>query len=164
MNEVRIAAQNANVAVEKFGKEHKLDKIELWLSAQDPSINYNKALEQRKNKDSGHWFLQSKAFEKWKTCPNSFLWLHGIPGCGKTILSSTIIEHLGRTIPHTQPLLYFYFDFSDSRKQSLESMICSLTSNLYYQRKILWGGWNHSSPFAETDVDSQLWTHCVLVS
>ncbi|KAG4435500.1 hypothetical protein IFR05_009020 [Cadophora sp. M221] len=31
-------------------------------------------------------------FAKWKTNQGSFLWLHGIPGCGKTFLSATIIE------------------------------------------------------------------------
>jgi NACHT domain len=134
MNEVRITAQNTNVAVKILGTEHKRDKIERWLSAPDPSINYNKALKQR-HKDSGLWFLQTKAFEKWKKRRNSFLWLHGIPGCGKTILSSTIIEHLDRTASHTQPLLYFYFDFSDIDKQSLESMIRSLIRQLYYKRK-----------------------------
>lgn len=134
MNEVRIATQNTNVAVKNLDTEHKQDKIERWLSAPDPSINYNKALQQR-NKDSGLWFLQTEAFAKWKTRPNSFLWLYGIPGCGKTILSSTIVEDLDRATSHTQPLLYFYFDFSDSGKQSLDSMVRSLTSQLYHKRK-----------------------------
>lgn len=54
----------------------------------------------------------------------------GVPGCGKTILSSTIIEDLGTAAP-CQPLLYFYFDFSDFAKQSLQSMVRSLISQLY---------------------------------
>ena len=134
MNEVRNATQDTNTAVKNLDAEHKQDKIQRWLSAPDPSINYNKALKQR-NKDSGLWFLQTEAFAKWKTRPNSFLWLHGIPGCGKTILSSTIVEDLDRATSHTQPLLYFYFDFSDSGKQSLDSMVRSLTSQLYHKRK-----------------------------
>ena len=134
MNEVRNATQDTNAAVKNLDTEHKQDKIQRWLSAPDPSINYNKALQQR-NKDSGLWFLQTEAFAKWKTRPNSFLWLHGIPGCGKTILSSTIVEDLDRATSHTQPLLYFYFDFSDSGKQSLDSMVRSLTSQLYHKRK-----------------------------
>jgi hypothetical protein len=102
-----------------------------WLSAPDPSINYNKALQQR-HKGSGLWFLQSQAFAEWKAQPRSFLWLHGIPGCGKTILSSSVIEHLKSGC--SQPLLYFYFDFSDADKQFLESVVRSLISQLYYQR------------------------------
>ena len=69
-------------------------------------------------------------FAKWKTRRNSFLWLYGIPGCGKTILSSTIIEDLERTLPR-KTLLYFYFDFNDEGKQTLEGMVRSLMSQLY---------------------------------
>ncbi len=111
--------------------EHKREKIERWLSPPDPSANYNKALQQR-HRDSGLWFLGRDDFAKWKTRRNSFLWLNGIPGCGKTILSSTIIEHLD-AILSPQPLLYFYFDFKDTSKQTRDSMIRSLINQLYYK-------------------------------
>ena len=71
---------------------------------------------------------------QWKTQQNSTLWLYGIPGCGKTILSSTIIEDLEKTLPPST-LLYFYFDFSDNHKQKLDSMVRSLISQLYYKSK-----------------------------
>jgi Cdc6-like AAA superfamily ATPase len=64
---------------------------------------------------------------------NSFLWLYGILGCGKTILSSTIIEHL-KSFP-TQPLIYFYFDFTDLEKQTLSGVVRSLISQLYHTCK-----------------------------
>ncbi|KAF2180825.1 purine and uridine phosphorylase [Zopfia rhizophila CBS 207.26] len=116
--------QEATNAVKDLGFEQRREQIDRWLSPPDPSTNYNKALEKRQE-GSGLWFLQSDAFAKWKTRRNSFLWLYGIPGCGKTILSSTIIENLNST-PSFEPLLYFYFDFSDTGKQTLENMIRSL--------------------------------------
>ncbi|KAK6342226.1 hypothetical protein TWF730_001704 [Orbilia blumenaviensis] len=108
--------------------------IDSWLSPADPSTNYNAAI-QRRHKDSGRWFLQSASFEKWKRQRNSFLWLRGIPGCGKTVLSSIIIEHLkeSETIIDRH-LLYFYFDDNDVGKQSLEKMLRVLTSQLYTLR------------------------------
>jgi len=109
--------------------DHRRQKMERWLSPPDPSENFNKALKQRHG-HSGLWFLQSETFIKWKVRRNSFLWLYGIPGCGKTILSSTIIKTLEYTLP-SQPLLYFYFDFNDRRKQELESMVRSLIIQLY---------------------------------
>jgi hypothetical protein len=45
-----------------------------------------------------------------------------MPGCGKTILSSTIVEDLEKTLP-LPTLLYFYFDFSDVYKQTLDNMV-----------------------------------------
>jgi Cdc6-like AAA superfamily ATPase len=78
--------------------------------------------------------LESAAFAEWKIRRNSFLWLYGIPGCGKTILSSTIVQHLESTLP-SQPLLYFFFTFTEPDKQLLESMIRSLIGQLYYKRE-----------------------------
>ena len=42
--------------------------------------------------DTGHWFLQSDMFEKWKSFSNvdePILWLNGIPGAGMTALRLT---------------------------------------------------------------------------
>jgi Cdc6-like AAA superfamily ATPase len=107
----------------------KQQEIFRWLSPSDPSTNYNKALAQRQ-KGTGLWFLQASPFHQWQTGQNSFLWLYGIPGCGKTILISTIIECLEKTYSE-RLLLYFYFDFTDSGKQTLENLVRSLTGQIY---------------------------------
>jgi hypothetical protein len=107
----------------------KQEEIYRWLSAPDPSTNYNKALEQRQE-GTGLWFLQSNCFQTWQAEQHSFVWLYGTLGCGKTILSSTIINYLEKTYPE-RLLLYFYFDFTDSNKQTLENVIRSLISQLY---------------------------------
>ncbi|KAF3934727.1 hypothetical protein ABW20_dc0106703 [Dactylellina cionopaga] len=99
-----------------------------WLSPPDPSTNYNSAIKER-HEGSGLWFLESADFTEWKVRRNSFLWLRGIPGCGKTVLSSIVIGHL-KAISTYQPL-YFYFDDNDINKQSLEKMLRVLTSQLY---------------------------------
>lgn len=131
VNEMSAKVQDASNAVKHLGFEQRQEKIDRWLLPPDPSTNYNKALEQR-YEGSGHWFLASSAFTEWKTRRSSFLWLHGIPGCGKTILSSAIIKNLNSVLS-SQPLLYFYFGFADIGKQTLESMIRSLISQLYYK-------------------------------
>lgn len=56
-----------------------------------------------------------------------------MPGCGKTVLSSAIIDDLSKD--HLQVLLYFFFDFSVPEKQSLDNMLRSLITQLYRQRK-----------------------------
>lgn len=50
----------------------KLVKIRKWLSAPDPSMNYQKALKQRQE-DTGLWFLKSDQYAKWKIDAASFL-------------------------------------------------------------------------------------------
>ena len=90
--------QEATSAIRDIPFEQRREKIERWLSPPDPSTNYNRALQQRQE-GTGLWFLQSPMYIQWKTQQNSALWLYGIPGCGKTILSSTIIEDLEKTLP-----------------------------------------------------------------
>jgi hypothetical protein len=82
---------------------------------------------------TGSWFLQSELFQEWKNGKRQFLWLHGIPGCGKTILSATIMEHLRQTAAVEPSLvtLEFFFDFSDTDKQSLNKLVRSLIAQLY---------------------------------
>ncbi|KFA72818.1 hypothetical protein S40288_09511, partial [Stachybotrys chartarum IBT 40288] len=79
----------------------------------------------KRDQNSGDWLVQSEEFSKWKTKSKSFLWLNGIPGCGKTFLTSAVIQDLEQS---DQVLLYFYFDFRDESKQSLDKMIRSLIS------------------------------------
>ena len=69
--------------------------------------------------------------------PNSLLWLHGIPGCGKTVLCSTAIERvLQSRNPTTQKpvgIAYFYFDFKYQDQQVCDAMLRSLIAQLSLQ-------------------------------
>ena len=116
---------------------YKLDEqreaIHRWLSASDPSTNHNNACRSRQA-TTGSWFLKSEAFTRWKE-HNRLLWLHGKPGCGKTILSSTIISELLRAchLRSEVSVAYFYFDFNELEKQKSDVMIRSLITQLSEQ-------------------------------
>jgi hypothetical protein len=109
----------------------RLNKVCERLSAPDPTTNHQKARKQRQD-DTGLWLLESDKFRIWKGGAASILWLYGIPGCGKTILSSTIIEHLSQQCSDNTDMVtvYFYFNFNDTQKQDPELMVCSLLQQL----------------------------------
>jgi hypothetical protein len=109
----------------------KVTNIRQWLSPPDPSLNYQKAVK-RRQAETGLWFLESDDYAAWKTNPASFLWLYGIPGCGKTILSSTILQNVLQYCADDpgKIVAYLYFDFNDPQKQSPELMVRSLVSQL----------------------------------
>lgn len=90
-------------------------KVYQWLSPADSSRNFHDAyeiLERQPNACS--WFLNSEKFSQWLIKPG-FLWIKGKSGCGKTILSSSIIGHLKRDT--SLATAYFFFDGRDSQKE-----------------------------------------------
>ncbi|KAH8803296.1 hypothetical protein F5884DRAFT_903864 [Xylogone sp. PMI_703] len=98
-----------------------------WLEAPDPSSSHNSAY-QKHQPATGEWLINSSQYEKWKTLAPSFLWLHGIPGCGKTVICSTIVEDIiaSHSSDPKVTIGYFYFDFNDVAKQRYENLIRSL--------------------------------------
>lgn len=61
------------------------DKVTEWLPAPDPSIDLVEAC----NKwpaPSCRWLIDGHRYRHWKDQPDDAMWIHGIPGAGKTIL------------------------------------------------------------------------------
>ncbi|OCK86125.1 hypothetical protein K432DRAFT_341989, partial [Lepidopterella palustris CBS 459.81] len=70
----------------------KRTEILLWVSPQ-PYIQHHEQTKQDVLLGTGQWLLSDPIFEKWKKeSASSILWLHGIPGSGKSKLVSIVIE------------------------------------------------------------------------
>lgn len=111
-----------------------------WLSAPSSSSKYLNALRDRQA-GTGHWYIRGEVFQQWIDQRGSFSWLYGIPGSGKTVLSSTSIEDLTNkfwTTPDTA-VAYFYFAFDDYEFQSVGGMLRSLIAQLSLQSNALPG-------------------------
>jgi len=113
-------------------------EVRRWLKAPNPSANHHKAYKQRQA-ETGLWLLQSEKFKRWREAAASKIWLHGIPGCGKTVLSSIIIEHLLHHYHNdaTVATVYFYFDFNEAKKRDPELMFHSLLRQLLDQGRVV---------------------------
>jgi Cdc6-like AAA superfamily ATPase len=105
-----------------------------WLAAPNPFVEYHKAINEH-HPGTGSWFLDSDALNTWKIHPQSTCLVHGKPGCGKTVLSSVVIQHLkAYTAQSTDAaVIYFFFNFNDSMKTKVENMIRSLILQLCAQ-------------------------------
>ena len=88
---------------------------------------------------TGAWLSDHGTFDSWKKHHNSFLWLYGIPGCGKTVLCSTAIENVlkERDVAKKNEIGvgYFYFDFNNHDQQDCDLMLRSLISQLSLQSR-----------------------------
>ncbi|KAM0420452.1 hypothetical protein ACHAPT_011744 [Fusarium lateritium] len=106
-----------------------------WYKTSDPERNYRLCKEEWEP-DTGLWIFEDERFKQWKEAHGKLLWLHGIPGAGKTMLCSTIINHLLSCTSSSDEagpqhhVGYFYFDFSDSSKQNVTNLLKSIIFQL----------------------------------
>ncbi|KAL4970913.1 ankyrin repeat-containing domain protein [Aspergillus stella-maris] len=104
------------------------EKIRHWLSPPDPSTNANHARTLHHN-GTGVWLLENPVFQSWHLGRSQHLWLQGLAGCGKTILSATVLDYLAKG--KDSLVLSFFFDFGDTTKQTLNGMLRSLAFQIY---------------------------------
>ena len=121
----------------KSDERQKLHSILNWLSAPDPFINHNDA-RRRHEPGTGEWFLQSSHYRSFVGKPGSRLWLHGKAGCCKTVLCSTVIENLTKHVAAREDcaLAFFYFSFTDRKRQKYRDLLLSLVDQLSRGRPI----------------------------
>ena len=107
------------------------ENIRQWLQAPDPTVNHHAACA-RKHLGTGAGFVQSSTFQAWLTKPNSFLWLNGFAGSGKSVLSSTAIQYTfrHRSSDPSVGIAFFYFTFNDESKQDDSAMLRALLLQL----------------------------------
>ncbi|KAF7547412.1 hypothetical protein G7Z17_g7750 [Cylindrodendrum hubeiense] len=128
LNIMQSTADETKNAVMSIKSDHHRTSVERWLSPPDHLTNA-KLARARRHRDTGIWLLDSPAFKEWKIGSRRHLWLYGLVGCGKTVLSTTILDNLLQTDTHTT--LAFFFDFNDPKKQTLEGLLRSLVFQLY---------------------------------
>ncbi|KAL8393768.1 hypothetical protein RB595_003496 [Gaeumannomyces hyphopodioides] len=104
--------------------------IKDWLCAPDPSTNLNDA-RKKAQEGTGAWLSQSAAFRDWEAHPDSRFLMLGLSGCGKTILASNIITWLLSREQDSHVTLFFFFDFRDGKKETVDQLLRSLVFQLY---------------------------------
>lgn len=105
--------------------------IRLWLKSPDPTVDLNIASSLR-YADTGKWFVQGSAYTDWLNLDNSFLWLYGFAGCGKSVLCSTAIHHALRRRQESaeSAAAFFFFTFRDEAKQDASAALKSILLQL----------------------------------
>jgi hypothetical protein len=114
--------------------QSKLSGLRQWLSAPNPSTQPQIALKGRVQ-ETCLWVLKSEKYARWKTGCASILWLHGMPGCGKTVISTAILQNLLESCNSRSNGVsaHFYFGFDRLQMQCpetlLRSLVCQLSQN-----------------------------------
>ena len=123
-----LTIENTVKDIHSHVQDNKHEKILTWLTRADPISNHRAARE-KCQAGTGEWFLSSREFSNW-FLPKRSLWLYGIPGAGKTVLCSTIIENVRSRCPSDVACLYYYFDFNNPLKGEVVNMLYSFLVQL----------------------------------
>lgn len=85
--------------------------------------------------NTGMWLLDNEEFQEWLNKNSSRLWLSGIPGAGKTVLASAVIDSAMNQCCNDSDkgVAYFYCDYKDDQSQQLHNILGSLAAQLATQ-------------------------------
>ncbi|KAH7383499.1 hypothetical protein BKA64DRAFT_712384 [Cadophora sp. MPI-SDFR-AT-0126] len=101
-----------------------------WFEPVNPTLRHQGFREDHQQ-GSGYWLFDTPEYSTWISTKNSALWIYGIPGAGKTILASLVIETLSSS--KSNGLAYFYIRYNDIDSQRPAHILGSLVSQLCRQ-------------------------------
>ncbi|KAI0846643.1 hypothetical protein F5Y00DRAFT_271920 [Daldinia vernicosa] len=109
-----------------------------WLASNNSGRQYSDFIS-RRQPETGKWFLDSTEYQKWLSAPNQTLFCPGIPGSGKTILASIVIENILEKAAKTDNIgvAYVYFNFRRTGEQSLNNILRGLLRQLVQSQSSL---------------------------
>ena len=110
-------------------QEHRI--ISDWLTPIDYSTQQTD-LSRRRQEGTGEWLLQSSEFQEWISQSKKTLFCPGIPGAGKTILISIVIDELYMRFQNETGIgiAYLYCNFRRQEEQKPEDLLASLLKQL----------------------------------
>lgn len=105
-------------------------KILDWLSPNDYSNEQSDTFVSRQD-GTGTWLLKSPEFGTWVSGTQQTLFCPGIPGAGKTIMSSIVIDHLRNTFrKDSVSVAFIYCRYKVRMEQTPSNILSSLLRHL----------------------------------
>ncbi|KAK7575405.1 hypothetical protein V3481_017365 [Fusarium oxysporum f. sp. vasinfectum] len=113
----------------------KRTKILKWLS-KEPYRKHHQLVKEDLIEGTGQWLLSDPIYQRWKKdSASSILWLHGIPGSGKSKLVSVVVENAIEAFEQREqpPPVYFYCSRSspaEPARADPEAILASIARQL----------------------------------
>ncbi|KAK6523259.1 hypothetical protein TWF694_006148 [Orbilia ellipsospora] len=85
----------------------------------------------RRQAGTGQWLLDSAEFLEWARGHTQTLFCPGIPGAGKTIITSIVVDYLSRHLQGPNiGIAYIYFNIQQKNIQKADNLVASLLKQL----------------------------------
>jgi Cdc6-like AAA superfamily ATPase len=102
-----------------------------WLTRSDYSTQQSDFIG-RRQKGTGQWLLNSDEFQSWLKTTKQALFCPGMPGAGKTMIASIVVDHLSVEYQNDASVgvAYLYCNFRRQDEQTLAELVSSLLKQL----------------------------------
>lgn len=109
-----------------------------WLTPVDYGTQQSDYLS-RHQEGTGQWLLGHSDFQRWIQTKGTTIFCPGMPGAGKTIITSAVIDTLKNRFAKDEDvaLAYVYCDFRRYHEQKAEDLLSSLLKQLSQRRSSL---------------------------
>ncbi|KAF2174830.1 hypothetical protein K469DRAFT_756574 [Zopfia rhizophila CBS 207.26] len=106
-----------------------------WLTPLDYAPQQNDFIS-RRQEGTGQWLLDSKEFKDWLSETKQTLFCPGMPGAGKTIITSIVVNYLHTTFRNdpTVAVAYLYCNFRQQHEQQPTDLLLSLLKQLIQEQ------------------------------
>jgi Cdc6-like AAA superfamily ATPase len=121
-----------NVETVRVKLDRKEDlEILNWLTPIDYGPQHSDFLK-RRQPGTGQWLLDSVKYQAWLNTAKQTLFCPGIPGAGKTILTSIVVDNLCNRFHNdaTVGITYVYCNFRRKDEQKIDALLASLLKQL----------------------------------
>ncbi|PKS08586.1 hypothetical protein jhhlp_004972 [Lomentospora prolificans] len=117
--------------VKESKKQQQQATILDWLSPVDYAPQQNDFIS-RRQEGTGQWLLESAEFRAWIDGEKQTLFCPGIPGAGKTILASIVVDDLCTRFQNDKSIsvVYIYCNFRQQDEQKAENLLANLLKQL----------------------------------
>ncbi|KAN0087259.1 hypothetical protein V8E54_000947 [Elaphomyces granulatus] len=108
-----------------------------WLSPIDYAGLQSDTLRKRQA-GTGDWFLKSTPFMEWLEGKKKTLFCPGIPGTGKTMIASIVVDHLKASFPDDETgHAFLYCIYKRQETQEVDNLLASLLGQLALWKKLI---------------------------
>ncbi|KAJ7173218.1 ankyrin repeat-containing domain protein [Mycena filopes] len=128
LGSVKSGVTNLNNIVIDQQQAAERTKIIDWFSP----INFfqqHADITSARQKETGGWLMMDPCFQEWKEGLGRTLWCHGIPGAGKTVLASVVVDHLLSQGP-TARTACIYLNHKETKVQTPANLLASIWRQL----------------------------------
>ncbi|KAJ7266837.1 ankyrin repeat-containing domain protein [Mycena rebaudengoi] len=146
LNEIRDAAQDQRKYADWAETEHataERRKIIEWMSL----LNFfqrHADISCARQEGTGLWLLEEAKFKDWVSRTGATFWCYGMPGAGKTVLSSTVVDYLREKSPSPNVgVACAYLNHKETDMQTPKNILAGLWRQLIFGKPILPGSLAH---------------------